>query len=69
MPIRFESWCLSETPKVVAVKSVPLGILRLALNISLVLFVFVYEFWYARGYQNFTEVHSSITVKVKGFST
>ena len=52
MPISFESWFLSETPKVVAVKSVPLGILRLALNTSLVAFVFVYEFWYARGYQN-----------------
>ena len=69
MPTRFESWFLSETPKVVAVKSVPLGILRLTLNISLIAFVFLYEFWYARGYQNFTEVHSSTTVKVKGFST
>ena len=67
--MRFESWFLSETPKVVSVKSVPLGILRLALNTSLVVFVFVYEFWYARGYQNFTEVHSSTTVKLKGFST
>ena len=69
MPIQFESWFLSETPKVVAVKSVPLGILRLALNISLVIFVFVYELWYARGYQNFIQVHSSTTVKVKGLST
>ena len=69
MSSRFESWFLSETPKVVAVKSVPLGVLRIVLNISLVAFVFVYEFWYARGYQNFIEVHSSTTVKVKGLST
>ena len=68
MPTRFESWFLSETPKVVAVKSVPLGILRLTLNISLIAFVFLYEFWYARGYQNFTEVQTSVTIKVKGLS-
>ena len=68
MPIRIDSWFYNETPKVVAVKNVPLGILRLALNFSLVIFVFGYEFWYARGYQNFTEVQTSVTIKVKGLS-
>ena len=68
MPIRIDSWFYNTTPKVVSVKNVPLGILRLALNISLVIFVFVYEFWYARGYQNFTEVQTSVTIKVKGLS-
>ena len=69
MPIRIDSFFYNTTPKVVSVKNVPIGILRLTLNISLVIFVFAYEFWYARGYQKFTSAKTSVTIKVKGLST
>lgn len=57
-----------ETPKVVTIKNVPLGILRLSLQTLVISFVVVYQLWYARGYQTFAEVESSVTTKVKGFS-
>ena len=57
-----------ETPKVVTIENVPLGILRLLLQCLVVAFVVVYQLWYARGYQEFAEVESSVTSKVKGFS-
>ena len=59
----------SETTKVVAVKNVPLGMLRIIFNTALFAFVIVYEFWYARGYQTFTEVQTSLTLKIKGISS
>jgi hypothetical protein len=57
-----------ETPKVVTVKNVPLGILRLSLQVIVTVFVVFYQLWYARGYQEFAEVEASVTTKVKGFS-
>ncbi len=57
-----------ETPKVVTVQNVPLGILRLLLQTAVVAFVVVYQLWYAKGYQEFAEVEASITTKMKGFS-
>ena len=57
-----------ETPKVITVKNVPMGILRLILQSCVVAFVVVYQLWYARGYQEFGEVEASVTTKVKGFS-
>lgn len=57
-----------ETPKVVTIQNVPLGILRLLLQLLVVAFVVLYQLWYARGYQEFAEVESSVTTKVKGFS-
>ena len=57
-----------ETPKVVTVKNVPLGILRLFLQVIVIVFVVFYQLWYARGYQEFAEVEASVTTKVKGFS-
>lgn len=65
-------WCYSffeyETPKVVTIQNVPLGILRLCLQMLVIGFVVLYQLWYARGYQEFAEVESSVTTKVKGFS-
>ena len=58
-----------ETPKVVTVQNVPLGILRLLLQTTVIAFVVIYQLWYARGYQEFAEVEASVTTKVKGFST
>ena len=57
-----------ETPKVVTVQNVPLGILRLLLQILVISFVVFYQLWYAKGYQEFAEVEASVTTKVKGFS-
>ena len=57
-----------ETPKVVTVQNVPLGILRILLQTAVIAFVVIYQLWYARGYQEFAEVEASITTKVKGFS-
>ena len=57
-----------ETPKVVTVKNIPLGILRLCLQVMVIVFVVFYQLWYARGYQEFAEVEASVTTKVKGFS-
>lgn len=57
-----------ETPKVLSVKNIPLGILRLVLHILCISFVVLYQLWYARGYQEFTEVETSLTTKIKGFS-
>ena len=57
-----------ETPKVITVKNVPMGILRLILQTSVVAFVVLYQLWYARGYQTFLEVDTCEGNKVKGFS-
>ena len=43
-----------ETPKVIKVQSIPLGILRVLLKILVVVFVIAYELWHCRGYQKFT---------------
>ena len=48
-------------------QNVPLGILRLLLQILVVSFVVFYQLWYARGYQEFTEVEASVTTKVRDF--
>ena len=57
-----------ETPKVVTVKNVPMGILRLSLQTSALCFLVLFQLWYARGYQTFLDVEASVTTKVKGFS-
>ena len=56
----------NETAKVVKIKNVPLGILRIIVHSIVVAFVVVYELWYARGYQEFAVVETSLTTKVKG---
>ena len=57
-----------ETPKVITVKNVTMGILRLILQTSVIAFVVLYQLWYARGYQTFLEVDNCERNKVKGFS-
>ena len=57
-----------ETPKVVTVKNVPMGILRLSLQTSALCFLVLFQLWYARGYQTFLDVEASVTTKIKGFS-
>ena len=57
-----------ETPKVITVKNVPLGILRIVLHTVGISFIVFYQLWYARGYQEFAVVETSLTVKIKGIS-
>ena len=59
---------VSETPKVITVRNVPIGILKLLLQTFTLCFIVVFQLWYARGYQTFHNVEASITNKVKGFS-
>ena len=58
-----------ETPKVIKVQSIPLGILRVLLKILVVVFVIAYELWHCRGYQKFTLVESCCSTKIKGYAT
>ena len=58
-----------ETSKVITVKNVPMGILRLALQTIVLAFLMFYQLYYARGYQEFIIGETSLTVKMKGFST
>ena len=57
-----------ETSKVVRIKNVPLGILKMLLQILVILFVVFYQLWIARGYQEFVTAETSLTTKVKGVS-
>ena len=56
-----------ETPKVVKVQNVYLGLLRRSLQLTVVLYISVYMLWHAKGYQEFTNVESSTTSKVHFF--
>ena len=58
-----------ETPKVITVKNVPMGILRLILQSAVLAFLLIYQLWYSGGYQENTVGESSLTTKIKGFST
>ena len=53
-----------ETPKVVTVHNPSIGLLRRGLQLAVVLYVGLYQLWYAQGYQEFADVESSVTTKV-----
>ena len=53
-----------ETPKVVTVQNPSIGLLRRGLQLGVVLYVGLYQLWYAQGYQEFADVESSVTTKV-----
>jgi len=57
-----------ETPKVVKVHNPGIGLLRRGLQLAIVLYVGLYQLYYARGYQEFAGIESSVTTKVKGYS-
>jgi len=57
-----------ETPKVVTVHNPSIGLLRRGLQLCVVLYVALYQLWYAQGYQEFAGMESSVTTKVKGYS-
>ena len=66
---RFDMFFEYETPKVITVKNVPMGILRLVLQSMVLAFLMLYQLWYAQGYQEFTVGETSLTTKINGFST
>ena len=53
-----------ETPKVVTVHNPLIGLLRRGLQLAVVLYVGLYQLWYAQGYQEFADAESSVTTKV-----
>ena len=53
-----------ETPKVVTVQNTSIGLLRRGLQLVVVLYVGLYQLWYAQGYQEFADAESSVTTKV-----
>ena len=55
-----------ETPKVVTVKNVPMGIFRIIVQGAILLFLFGFQMLYSRGYQSFGDVEASVTTKIKG---
>ncbi|KAM9823018.1 P2X purinoceptor 7 isoform 2-T2 [Syngnathus typhle] len=59
--------CSYETTKLVRIHSVPLGTLKWILNASVLLFICLLMLW-NRKYQQFDQVVSSVTAKVKGVS-
>ena len=59
-----------ETPKVITIKNVPLGILRLLLQSACISFIVFYQLWLSRGYQDVYPLQESSTmIKIKGSST
>ena len=54
-----------ETPKVVTVHNPSIGLLRRGLQLAVVLYVGLYQLWYAQGYQEFAGMESSVTTKVR----
>ena len=57
------------TTREVKVKSVPLGLLRIVLQMVCFLFVFLYQLWFSRGYQEFGMLQDqSVLIKIKGLS-
>ena len=56
-----------ETPRVVTVRHYPLGVLKLIMQISILVFVLGFQLWHEKGYQIFAPVESSVTTKVITF--
>ena len=56
--------CEYKTPRLVTVRIVPLGILKMVVYIGVILFVLLFQLWYKKGYQSFARVESSVTTKV-----
>jgi len=67
-PNMLQSIMSYETPKVVTVHNPQIGLLRRVLQVLVVMYVAVYQLWYAKGYQEFASIESSVTTKVKGYS-
>lgn len=55
-----------ETPRLVRIHNQKLGVVRRLIQASIITYVGFYALWMQRGYQEFCQVESSVTVKIKG---
>ena len=53
-----------QTPRVVTLRHYKLGIFRLILQSCILAFIFIFQLWYKKGYQSFSDVEASVTTKV-----
>ena len=58
------SLCEYETPRVVTVRYVPLGVLKHIVQILVVVVYITYHLLYSKGFHSFAQVKSSVTTKV-----
>lgn len=61
-----ESLFTYETPKIVQIKSLLVGIIGRLIQITIIGYIIGYAIIYQKGYQEFSDVESSVTTKVKG---
>ena len=57
-----------KTRKYVKVKNIPMGIFRILVQTSFLVYLIGFQLWYSRGYQAFWNHKSSVTNKIKGCS-
>ncbi|KAG8181809.1 hypothetical protein JTE90_001465 [Oedothorax gibbosus] len=55
-----------ETPKIVQIKSILIGVVSRLIQLTIIGYIIGYVLVYKKGYQEFSEVESSVTTKVKG---
>ena len=65
----FDYICEYESEKVIIVKNIPMGIMRLVLYTIILCYILLDKLWWEHGYQEFSSGASALTTKVKGFST
>lgn len=61
-----ESLFSYETPKIVQIKSIVIGIIGRLIQIIIIAYIIGFAIVYKKGYQEFSAVESSVTTKVKG---
>ena len=65
----FDYICEYESEKVIIVKNIPMGIMRLVFYSIITCYILLDKLWWEQGYQDFASGASALTTKVKGFST
>ncbi|XP_054715086.1 P2X purinoceptor 4-like [Uloborus diversus] len=55
-----------ETPKIVNIKNLLIGVISRIFQLAIIGYIIGYVLVYKKGYQDFSEVESSVTTKVKG---
>ncbi|CAL1272479.1 unnamed protein product [Larinioides sclopetarius] len=63
-----ESLFSYETPKIVQIKSILVGVISRLIQLIIIAYIIGYAIIYQKGYQEFSDVESSVTTKVKGIA-
>ncbi|KAF8767709.1 P2X purinoceptor 4 like protein [Argiope bruennichi] len=63
-----ESLFSYETPKIVQIKSILVGVISRLIQLIIIAYIIGYAIVYQKGYQEFSDVESSVTTKVKGIA-